>query len=108
MRHAMRGLVLGCGWVASTALADTRLPPPSDPVIETDADLRSLCEFQSRAELIGRGQTPFNFTASVWSEVNTVHVRGSWRVGDKEAGVECVGERGAPARYASITVRDPR
>lgn len=102
------GLMLAAACAIGSAVADARPPAPREPIIETDADLRSLCEYQSQAELIGRGQTPFNFTASVWSEVNTVHVRGRWRVGSLEAAVECRVERGAPARYATVTVHDPR
>jgi hypothetical protein len=56
---------------------------------------------------LGKGITPFNWTASHWDSADTLFVKGSWRIDTKEAIVECRVGRGARRSYAVISIHDP-
>jgi hypothetical protein len=88
--------------VASAAMAGH----PDDRVINSGSELRDWCKEASEATLIGRGLTPFNWTASYWDQVNTLMVKGQWRVEGSNLTVECSIARGAQARFASISIND--
>jgi hypothetical protein len=72
-------------------------------VINSGSELRDWCKEESEAALIGRGLSPFNWSASYWDEVNVLMVKGSWRVNDADVTVECSVARGAQARFASLS-----
>jgi hypothetical protein len=55
---------------------------------------------------MGKGTTPFNWTASHWDQAGTLFVKGSWRVNDKEVIVECRAGQGARRSYAVMTMHD--
>lgn len=78
-----------------------------DVPIENASELRDWCEEESRALFIGKGVTPYNWSASYWDEGNILRVKGSWRVGRKDAVVECHIARGALSRYATMRVDEP-
>lgn len=75
-----------------------------DVPITTAGELRAWCEMESHALFIGQGITPYNWSASYWDEGNVLFVEGSWRVGNKEAVIECRIARGAQTRYAAMSI----
>jgi hypothetical protein len=88
--------------VAFTAMAGRQ----DDRVINSASELRDWCKDASEATLIGRGLTPANWTASYWDQVNTLMVKGQWRVEGSNLSVECSIARGAQARFASISIQE--
>jgi hypothetical protein len=88
--------------VAFTAMAGHQ----DDRVINSGSELRDWCKEASEATLIGRGLTPFNWTASYWDQVNTLMVKGQWRVEGSNLTVECSVARGAQARFASVSIQE--
>jgi hypothetical protein len=91
--------------LALTLAAPLALSHPQDKPINSGSELRDWCKAESQATFIGRGQTPFNWSASFWDEGNVLMVKGSWRVNDSDVTVECRVARGAEARYATMTVQ---
>jgi hypothetical protein len=87
---------------ASTVIAGQQ----DDRVINSGSELRDWCKEASEATLIGRGLTPFNWTASYWDQVNTLMVKGQWRVEGSNLTVECSIARGAQARFASVSIQE--
>jgi len=75
-------------------------------VINSATELRDWCKEESEATLIGRGLTPFNWTASYWDQVNTLMVKGQWRTNDANLTVQCSVARGAQARFASLSIQE--
>jgi hypothetical protein len=88
--------------LASTVIAGQQ----DDRVINSGSELRDWCKEASEATLIGRGLTPFNWTASYWDQVNTLMVKGQWRVEGSNLTVECSIARGAQARFASVSIQE--
>lgn len=95
-------LALAVGLMASSAIAGHH----DDLVINSATELRDWCKEESEAALIGRGLTPFNWTASYWDQVNTLMVKGQWRTDSGNLVVECSVARGAQARSASLSIQD--
>jgi len=77
-----------------------------DVAINTGSELRDWCKDESEAALIGRGLSPFNWTASYWDQANLLMVKGQWRLVDSNMTVECSVTRGAEARFATLSIRD--
>ena len=91
--------------VSSSAMAGHH----DEAVINSGSELRDWCKEESEATLIGRGLTPFNWTASYWDNVNTLMVKGEWRTsGTNSVVVECSVARGAQARFATLSIQDSR
>jgi hypothetical protein len=88
--------------IASTAMAGHE----DDRVINSASELRDWCKEASEATLIGKGLTPFNWTASYWDQVNTLMVKGQWRVEGANLTVQCSIARGAQARFASVSIQE--
>jgi hypothetical protein len=95
--------LLGLALVLGAPLA---LAHPDDRPINSGSELRDWCKTESQATLIGKGQTPFNWSASYWDEGNVLMVKGSWRINESEVIVECRVARGAEARFATMSVRE--
>jgi len=81
-------------------------PHESKP-INSGTELRDWCKDESEASLIGKGLSPFNWTASYWDQGNVLMVKGEWRVGDGNVSVECSVARGAESRYANLSISAP-
>src|SRR5271168_3475933 len=77
-----------------------------DIPINSGSELRDWCKSQSEATLIGRGLTPFNWSASYSDQGNALQVKGKWRVNGSDVSVECSVARGARSRYASMSIQD--
>jgi hypothetical protein len=101
-RIAALGLALGLS--ASPAMAGHH----DEAVINSGTELRDWCKEESEAVLIGRGLTPFNWTASYWDQANTLMVKGQWRTDSANLTVECSVAKGAQARFASLSIEDPQ
>lgn len=86
--------------LAGSAMADHR-----DRVINTASKLRDWCKDESEASFIGRGSTPYNWSASFYDEGNTLVAKGQWRVDGAVVTVECRVARGARAEYASMSIQ---
>jgi hypothetical protein len=90
-------------WLAaSSAMAGHR----DDMIINSGSELRDWCKDESEATLIGRGLSPFNWTASYWDQVNTLMVKGQWRTEGANLTVECSVARGAQARFATVSIQE--
>lgn len=92
--------MLSLGLFACSAIAGHH----EDMVINSATELRDWCKEESEATLIGRGLSPFNWTASYWDQVNTLMVKGQWRTNSGDLVVECSVARGAQARFASLSI----
>jgi hypothetical protein len=92
--------------LALTLAASSALSHPEGRPINSGSELRDWCKAESQASFIGKGQTPFNWSASYWDEGNVLMVKGSWRINESQVIVECRVARGAEARYATMTVRE--
>ena len=91
--------------VSSSAMAGHH----DEVVINSESELQDWCKQESEATLIGRGLTPFNWTASHWNNVDTLMVKGEWRTsGTNSVVVECSVARGAQARSATLSIHDSR
>lgn len=100
MRHLLP--TLACGLLlAAPAFAshDDDLP------IATTAELRDWCRAESEAYFVGRGETPYNWTASDVVRGNTLFVDGRWRIGGVYYAVSCRITQGAQRQYASIDIK---
>jgi hypothetical protein len=97
-----RIVVLALGLFASSAMAVHH----DEMIINSGTELRDWCKEESEATLIGRGLTPFNWTASYWDQVNTLMVKGQWRTNSANITVECSVARGAQARFASLSIQE--
>lgn len=96
-------VVIAC-LLASPAFAANQYDPP----INSSGELLEWCQQESQATFIGKGITPYNWTASHWDSADTLFVKGSWRINTKEAIVECRVGRGAKRSYAVISIHDPK
>jgi hypothetical protein len=94
-----RSLYLPVMLLASSAMAHR-----GDVPINSATELRDWCKEESEAALVGKGLTPFNWTASYWDKVNVLMVKGKWRVDASDVTVECSITRGAEARFASMSI----
>jgi hypothetical protein len=91
--------------ISSSAMAGHH----DEVVINSESELQDWCKQESEATLIGRGLTPFNWTASHWNNVDTLMVKGEWRTsGTNSVVVECSVARGAQARSATLSIHDSR
>ncbi len=97
-----RLLSLALGLFATSAIAGRH----EDVIIHSATELRDWCKEESEATLIGRGLTPFNWTASYWDQVDTLRVKGQWRTDSVNMVVECSVARGAEARFATVTIQE--
>ena len=79
-----------------------------DPPINTSGELLEWCQQESQATFLGKGITPYNWTASHWDEADTLFVKGSWRIDTKEVTVKCSVGRGARRSYAVMSILDPK
>jgi hypothetical protein len=79
-----------------------------DKPINSGSELSDWCKSQSEATFVGRGLSPFNWTASYSDQGNALQVKGKWRVNGSEVSVECRVARGAQSRYASMSIQESR
>jgi hypothetical protein len=86
--------------------ASSALAHHEDAPINSGTELRDWCKVASEAAIIGKGVTPYNWTASYWDQGNMLMVKGKWRVNSADVTVECSIARGAEARFAVMSVQD--
>jgi hypothetical protein len=86
---------------ASPAMAHHEETP-----INSGSELRDWCKEESEAAIIGKGMTPYNWTASYWDQGNMLMVKGKWRVNGSDVTVECRIARGAQARFGVMSLQD--
>ncbi len=79
-----------------------------DPPINLSSELLEWCQQESQATFLGKGITPYNWSASHWDEADTLFVKGSWRIDTKEVIVECRVGRGARRSYAVMSMHDKK
>src|ERR1700732_2784750 len=77
-----------------------------DTPINSGSELRDWCKEESEATLIGKGLTPFNWSASYWDQGNVLMATGKWRVNGSDVTVECRIAQGAEARFAMMSIQD--
>jgi hypothetical protein len=97
-----RVAALAFALMASSAMAGHH----DEMVINSATELRDWCKEESEATLVGRGLSPFNWTASYWDQGNILMVKGQWRTEGANLIVECSVARGAQARLASLSVHE--
>lgn len=73
-----------------------------DLPINSSSELREWCREESEAYFVGKGVTPYNWSASYWDKGNTLFVKGNWRVDGKDIIVECRIAKGAKRKYANL------
>jgi hypothetical protein len=97
-----RSIVLIPLLVASSAMAGHHEERP----INSGSELRDWCKEESEATFIGKGLTPFNWSASYSDQGNVLMVKGQWRINGAEVSVECWVARGAEARFATMSIQE--
>jgi len=97
-----RSIVLIPLLVASSAMAGHHEETP----INSASELRDWCKEESEATFIGKGLTPFNWSASYSDQGNVLMVKGQWRINGAEVSVECRVARGAEARFATMSIQE--
>lgn len=78
-----------------------------DVVIYSASELRPWCESEAKARYIGKGVTPYQWTASHHDRSNVLYVNGRLRVHGDNVEVRCRIARGAREKYATIEIDDP-
>ena len=63
--------------------------------IQSGVELVEWCKSKGEAHFARKGITPYNWTASWWTDVNVLVVAGSWRIGNDDIHVECRVHQGA-------------
>ena len=86
------------------ALAMFAFAAGDDVILATGTDLRTWCEQESQAHLVGQGKTPMNWTARHYEKGNTLIVEGHWRIDGETVDIECRVARGARAEFASMAL----
>lgn len=71
-----------------------------DAPINDTAELLDWCKAESEPYFLANDVTPYNWTASWWSEGNTLHVKGGWRIDEGDVIVDCRIVKGAKRKYA--------
>ena len=94
-------VVVGLLLVCSAAFAHDDETP-----IQSASELRDWCQHETEAFFVGKGQTPYNWTASYVEHGNVFNVTGKWRVNSKDVEVQCAVARGAQRRYATFQVHE--
>ena len=77
-----------------------------DTPINSGSELRDWCKEESEAAFIGKGMTPYNWSASYSDQGNVLMVKGRWQVNGSYITVECRATRGAESRFAVMSVQD--
>jgi len=68
--------------------------------INNTSELKLWCKNKSSEYFLAQDITPYNWTASWWSEGNFLHVKGSWKIGTKEHIIKCSIRKGVAEKYA--------
>ena len=71
------------------------------------SELVPWCKSEAEARYIGKGVTPYQWTASYYDRSNVFYVEGKLRANDKDVPVTCRVARGAREQYATIEIDDP-
>ncbi|MDH5444823.1 MAG: hypothetical protein OEY52_04650 [Gammaproteobacteria bacterium] len=79
-----------------------------DRPLTRDTELRDWCEMASKTYFTTSQSTPYNWTATYWTEQNMLHVKGEWRVDRRKVTVECQVSKGSRSRYARMKVEDSK
>jgi hypothetical protein len=69
-------------------------------------ELQEWCKSETEAYYIGKGITPYNWSADWWEEGNTLHVKGRWLIGHDYVVAECRVSKGARRKYAIYQLSD--
>ncbi len=77
-----------------------------DIPIKYAMELKSWCKSESENHFASIEKTPYNWTASWWSEGNILFVEGMWRVDRKDIVVKCRVVKGADKKYATYELVD--
>lgn len=97
------------GVTVVAGLAQDPAPAPTAPdliVVHQASELVSWCEAEARAHFVGRGATPYQWTASYHERGNVLHVAGRLRVDGDDIAVRCRIARGARLQHGIIEI-DP-
>jgi hypothetical protein len=71
------------------------------PILNT-SELQDWCRYKSADHFIAQDITPYNWSASWWTKINVLHVKGEWKVNNKKQVVKCRVLSGAERKYAII------
>jgi hypothetical protein len=69
-------------------------------IINTTAELKDWCKNESSMYFLAHDITPYNWTASWWTDGNILHVKGTWEINEKETAIKCSVRRGVSEKYA--------
>jgi len=73
-------------------------------IINDTTELKEWCKNESSLHFTLNNKTPYNWTATWWSEGNIIHVKGEWLVDKKYVSVHCSIRKGAEEKYASLQI----
>ena len=71
-----------------------------DVRINNATELKAWCKQESQNYFAAIEKVPYNWTASWWTEGNTIFAEGVWRVNGDDIVVKCRIVRGAERKYA--------
>ncbi len=76
--------------------------------ITTSSELVTWCKERSEKQLRKQAKTPYNWSASWWTELNTLHADGEWRIDNQPVTVACRIEKGAARSSMVLEIRAKR
>ncbi|MEW5754785.1 MAG: hypothetical protein AB1810_00630 [Pseudomonadota bacterium] len=76
--------------------------------IHTSSEAVTWCKERSEKQLRKQKKTPYNWSASWWTEVNTLRVEGEWSVDNRPIRVTCQIETGAARSSMTMAINDKR
>lgn len=71
-----------------------------EKIINSTTELKEWCKNESSMYFLAQDITPFNWTASWWTEENFLHVKGAWKIKGKAKTIKCSVRRGVSEKYA--------
>jgi len=87
-----------CFLLLSSSVAATE----KNTMVNTTSELSYWCKNKSSQHFFAKGITPYNWTSSSWTKLNTLNIKGSWKIKNTNQDVNCRILKGSLLKYAII------
>jgi len=71
-----------------------------EKILNTSSELKEWCKNESSMYYLAQDIAPYNWAASWWIDGDVIHVKGTWKINDKESTISCNVRRGVSEKYA--------
>ena len=99
MEYSLKALVLIFSAISSFSTSANEAKYHEEIFINNTAELKEWCKNESSMFFLAQDITPYNWTASWWTEGNFLHVKGAWKINKEEATIKCSVRRGVSEKY---------